>query len=305
MNLPIDPTENDLSPQELIQELPSKAARRRVLQAADLSIDVDDQSFTEMLEELSQIELRRAASQLRFAGARTTYYYRIEKLQQVSPDGAIGRVGDVGSPGAYGPEVQKAIRDHDRIYVVCNVPETGSQTQLTLSKENRPTTVATFKPGTQLLAVRASDNDTAGATAEAVSSYLGLEGASKVSFLANRVRERFEEACVDGYSTLQLRHTAASANTKEIEVRSKEPEDRNVSDVRFDSIVDDLLHRGDTELEIARGIISIPTAVSSIEYGEQLHPRVSIRFPDGSVTFEQFVPEQILIELDDIVRESI
>jgi len=305
MNLPIDPTENDLSPQELIQDLPSKAARRRVLQAADLSIDVDDQSFTEMLEELSQIELRRAASQLRFAGARTIYYYRVEGLHKVSPDGAVGRVGDVGSPGAYGPEVQKAIRDHDRIYVVCNVPETGSQTQLTLSKEDRPTTVATFKPRTRLLAVRASDDGTAEATAQAVLSYLGLEEASRVSFLDSGFRERFEDACVDGYSTLQLRHTTTSANTKEIEVRSKESEDRNVSDVRLDSIVDDLLHRGDTELEMAGGLISIPTAVSSIEHGERLHPRISIRFSAGSVTFEQFVPEQILIELDDIVRESI
>lgn len=261
MNLPIDPTENGLSPQELIQELPSKAARRRVLQAADLSINVDDQSFTEMLEELSQIELRRAASQLRFAGARTIYYYRVEGLQQVSPDGAVGRVGDVGSPGAYGPEAQKAIREHDRIYVVCNVPKTGSQTQLTLSKDDRPTTVATFKPRTQLLAVRSPDDGTADATAQAVLSYLGLEEASRVSFLDDGFRERFEDGCVDGYSTVQLRHTTTSANTKEIEVRSKEYGDRTVSDVRPDAIVEDLLQRGDIELEKAGGLVSIPTTI--------------------------------------------
>lgn len=303
MNLPIDPTENHSSPQELIQELPSKAARRRVLQAADLSMDVNDQSFAEMLEELSQIELRRAASQLRFAGARTIYYYHVEELQQVSPDGAIGRVGDVGSPGAYGPEVQKAIRDHDRIYVVCNVPETGSQTQLTLSKENRPTTVATFKPRTQLLAVRSSEDSTADATAHAVLSYLGLENTSRISFLDNGFRGRFEDTCLDGYSTLQLEHTTASANTKEIEVRSKKREDKAVSDVRSDAIVEDLLSRGDTKLDTAKGLISVPTEIRSTEHGERLHPRVTIRFPAGSVRFEQFVPEQILIEFDNIVRK--
>jgi len=303
MNLPIDPTENDASPQELIQNLPSSAARRRVLQAADISIDVNDRSFAETLDELSQIELRRAASQLRFAGARTIFYYRVDDLQQVSPDGAIGRVGDVGSPGAYGPEVQKAIRDQDRIYVVCNVPETGSQTQLTLSKENRPTTVATFKPRTQLLEVRASDDGTADATAKAVTSYLDLGNASRLSFLDEGFRDRFENGCVEGYSTLRLRNTNEMANTREIEIRSKEPDGRTVSDVRPDAIVGDLLRRGDTELDNATGLISVPTGVRSPEHGELFHPRVTIRFPDGSVTFEQFVPEQILIEFDDIVRK--
>jgi len=164
MELPIDPTQTDASPQDLIRDLPSQAARHRILQAVDISINVDDRSFLDLLDELSQIKLRRAASQLRFAGARTVYYYRVDGLSQISPDGATGRVGDVGSPGAYGPEVQTALRDHDRIYIVCNVPDTGSQTQLTISKENRPTTVATFKPKTQLLAVRAPDEGTADAT---------------------------------------------------------------------------------------------------------------------------------------------
>ncbi|MDL0145126.1 hypothetical protein [Halobacterium salinarum] len=305
MNLPIDPTQNDASPQELIQNLPSQAARRRVLQAADISIDVDDRNFVETLNDLSQIELRRAASQLRFAGARSVYYYRVDGLQQVSPDGATGRSGDVGSPGAYGPEVQTAVRDHDRIYVVCNVPDTGSQTQLTLSKENRPTTVATFEPRTQLLAVRAPDDGAADATVQAVLSYLGLDDTTRISFLDGGFRGQFEDTCVDGYSTLRLRNTNTQDNSKEIEVRSKEPEDGRVSDVRTDAIVDDLLRRGDTELDTATGLVTLSTDVRSMEHGESLHLRVTIGFPDGRVTFEQFAPEQMLIEFDDIVRKSL
>ncbi|ELY39848.1 hypothetical protein [Natronorubrum tibetense] len=305
MDLPIDPTQNDASPQELIRNLPSQAARRRVLQAADISIDVDDRSFADTLDELSQIELRRAASQLRFAGARTVYYYRVDGLRQVSPDGATGRVGDVGSPGAYGPEVQTAVRDHDRIYVVCNVPDTGSQTQLTISKENRPTTVATFKPRTQLLAVRASDDGTADATVQAVLSYLELDDATRISFLDTGFRGRLEDACVDGYSTLRLRNTNPRDSSREVEVRSKESETENVADVRTDAIVEDLLRRGDTELDTATGLVAVPTDVRSMEHGEPLHPRVTIGFPDGWVTFEQFVPEQVLIAFDNIVRESL
>lgn len=225
-------------------------------------------------------------------------------MNQISPDSATGRVEDVDSPGVYGPEAQTAIREHDRIYIVCNVPDTGSQTQLTQSKDNRPTTVATFKPRTQLLAVRASD-DTADATIKAVLSYFALDNATRVSLLDGGFRGRFEEACVDGYSTLQLRNTNPHDSTGEIEVRSKEPEGGRVPDVRFDTIVEDLLRRGDTELDSATGLVTVDTDVRSMEHGELLHPRVTMGFPDGRVTFEQFVPEQVLIEFDDLVRDAL
>nr|WP_198665768.1 hypothetical protein [Haloprofundus halophilus] len=214
-------------------------------------------------------------------------------------------VGDVGSAGVYGSEVQTVTSEHDRIFVVCNVPETGSQAQLTLTKEDRPTTVATFKPRTQLLAVRAPDKGTADATVQAFKSYFELDDATRVSFLDNGFRGRFEDACVDGYSTLRLRNTNAYDNTREIEVRSKELESGSISDVRIDSIVEDLLRRGDTELDAATGLVSLPTDVRSIETGEPLHPRVTIGFAEGSTTFEQFVPEQVLIAFDDVVREAL
>ena len=87
--------------------------------------------------------------------------------------------------------------------------------------------------------------------------------------------------------------------------RSKDPVAGNVADVRTDAIVEDLLRRGDTELNAATGLVTVPTDVRSMEHGEPLHPRVTIGFPDGWVTFEQFVPEQILIEFDDLVRDSL
>lgn len=305
MELPLDPTKNDASPQELIRSLPSQAASRRVLQAAGISMDVDDRNFADALDELSQIQLRRAASQLQFAGARTVYYYQVDGLHQISPDGATGRVGDVGSPGVYGSEVQTVVSEHDRIYVVCNVPDTGSQTQLTLTKEDRPTTVATFKPRTQLVAVRAPDDGTADATIQAFLNYFELENVSPISFLNGGFRGRFEDACVDGYSTLRLKNTNSYDNTREIEVRSKDSDTEGLSDVRTDAIVEDLLRRGDTELDAATGLVSLPTDVHSLDGRRSFHPRVTIRFPDGCVTFEQFVPEQVLVAFDDVVREAI
>jgi len=276
-----------------------------MFQAAGISMDVDDRSFEETLDELSQVELRRAASQLRFAGARTIYYYRVEGLRQISPDGATGRAGNADSPGAYGPEVRTALRDHDRIYVICDVPETGTQAQLSFSQENRETTVATFKPRSELLAVRAPDKDTADATSRAVVSYLDLTDWSRISFLDGGIRGRFEDACVDGYSNLRFNNTNPRDHSKEIEVRSKEPESGDLTDVRKDTVVEDLLQRNDVELNVATGLISVSTEIQSIDDDRPLHPRVTVGFPEGRITFEQFVPEQILIQLDDIVRESL
>ncbi|WP_435345120.1 hypothetical protein [Haloarchaeobius sp. HRN-SO-5] len=305
MDFPIDPTQNEASPQELIQALPTRAARRRVLQAAEISIDVDDKNFESFLDELSEVELRRALSELRFAGEPTVYYYRVDGLHRISSDDALGRANNERSTGAYGSDVETAIRDHDRVYVVCQVPKTGSQTQLTLAPDDRETTVATFKPRSQLLAVRADDADTADATASAVSKYFEMDGAERISFLDAGIRGRFEDACVDGYSTLQLRDVNSQDNTREIEIRSKELDGERVSDVRHDPIVEDLIRRSDTELVAATGLVSVPTVVQSPEDGEPLHPRVTIGFSEGSVSLEQFVPESILVATDDLVRESL
>ena len=304
MNLPIDPTDNDISAQELIQNLPSQAARHRVLQASDIAIDVDDRTFTETLDELSQIELRRVVSQLQFAGKRTVYYYQIDGLRQVSPTDVSDRAGDGDSSGAYGSEVKTVIEDHDRMYLVCSVPETGTQAQLSFSEEDRETTVATFKPRSQLLAVRAPNETTADATVGAVMSYLELADRERISFLDGRFRGRFEDACVEGYSTLRLRNTNSDDHSTEIEVRSEKPEAGNVADVRNDAVVDDLFRRNDTQLHSATGLVSFPTEIHSAEAAHSLHPRVTIGFPDGRARFEQFVPEQILIKFDDVIRES-
>jgi len=305
MDLPIDPTQNEAPPQELIQALPTQAARRRVLQAVEIAIDVDDKNFEGFLNELSEVELRRAASELRFAGEPTVYYYRVDGLHRVSSDDALGRSNDESSSGAYGPDVETAIRDHNRIYVICQVPETGSQTQLTVAPDDRETTVAAFKPRSQLLAVRAGGGETADATASAVSKYYEMDESERISFLDAGIRGRFEDACVDGYSALRLRNTNPRDSSREIEVRSKDPEAGNAVDVRTDAIVEDLLRRGDTELNAVTGLVTVPTDVRSMKHGEPLHPRVTIGFPDGWVAFEQFVPEQILIEFDDLVRNSL
>lgn len=153
--------------------------------------------------------------------------------------------------------------------------------------------------------MRAPGNGTADATKQAILSYFELDSATRVSFLDGGFRGRFEDACVDGYSTLRLRNTNPQDNTREVEVRSKESETGVVSDVRDDAVVKDLLQHNHLELDGATGLVTVPTDVRSPENGKPFYPRVTIRFPEGRVRFEQFVPEQVLIAFDDLVRRSL
>jgi hypothetical protein len=143
---------------------------------------------------------------------------------------------------------------------------------------------------------------TADATVQAVTSYLGGDDWARVSFLENGFRGRFEDACVERYSTIRLGSKNTRGGGVEVEVTASESEDGHWSDVRSDSIVEALLRRGDTELEAATGLISVPTDVRTVANNEPFYPRVTIGFPAGRVTFEEFAPEQILLAVDDIVQ---
>jgi hypothetical protein len=165
--------------------------------------------------------------------------------------------------------------------------------------------VATFEPRSQLLAVRAPNTTTADATVRAVTNHLELADSKRISFLEGGFRGRFEDTCVDGYSTLKLKNTNPQDHSKAIEIRSKEPEAGQVADLRHDDIVEDLLRRNDTQLHTATGLVSVSADIESIEGSNYLHPRIEIGFPAGRVEFKQFVPEQVLIKIDNILRSSL
>jgi hypothetical protein len=240
------------------------------------------------------------------------YYYRIDGLNRVSPDEIVGTEGRVDLEGAYGPEVKTVIREKDRIYIVCGVPDIdsqehseGTQTQLAISERSRLTTVAVFKPRTGSLAVRASDEGAAEATVRAVLNHLRVGGSERISFLENGVRSQFEKTCIEAYSTIRVRNTSSEENSKEIIIRSKETSRKAIADIRNDNIVNDLLFRDDTELKTATALISAPTRTVSDETGSPLSPRATVGFTDGHLGFEQFVPESVLISFDNMVRQII
>lgn len=108
------------------------------------------------------------------------------------------------------------------MYVVCSVPESGAQAELSVSEDVRVTTVVTFDPGTDLLAIRADDADLATGTVHALRDHPDLSEWTTVSFLDDEFQGRFEDAAVAAYEQLSPRVTSVSASTERIDVTGAE-----------------------------------------------------------------------------------
>jgi hypothetical protein len=184
------------------------------------------------------------------------------------------------------------------VYVVCSVPEDGTQAQLSVSEDARVTTVASFDPGTNLLAVRADDSDLAAGTVQALRDHPDLSEWTAVSFRDDGFRGRFEDAAVAAYEQLSLSVTSARTGTERIDVPGKK-EGSKRADVRGDDVVDDLLFRSDTERRDAQVRLNLRTADTIPS-----NPNVRIDFDESSVEFRQWVPERTLIQLDRVIRDA-
>lgn len=296
MPFPVSPTADDVTPSELLLELPSRAALRRALAAADIADELEDGDDPEQfLDELSQVELRQAASQARYAAPQTVHYFRLPGLASVSPS----EIEDLIDSGGFGGQVRAVEELHDRVYVVCSVPESGTQAQLSVSEDARVTTVATFDPGTDLLAVRAEDSDLATGTVQALREHPDLSEWTSVSFRDDGFRGRFEDAAVAAYEQLSLSVTSVGAGTERIDVTGEERGDSGRADVRGDDVVDDLLSRSDTERNTAQARIDFRTTDTI-----PTDPSVRIDFDESSVEFRQWVPERTLIQLDRAIQDA-
>lgn len=296
MSFPVAPPADDATPSELLLELPSRAALRRALAAADISDELDDDDDPEQfLGELSQVELRQAAVQARCAAPQTVHYFRLPDLPSASPS----ELDDLTDSGGFGGQVRAVEELHDRVYVVCSVPEDGTQAQLSVSEDARVTTVATFNPGTNLLAVRADDSDLAAGTVQALRDHPDLSEWTSVSFRDDGFRGRFEDAAVAAYEQLSLSVTSVEAGTERIDVTGEERGDSGRADVRGDEVVDDLLSRSDTERRTAQVRLSLRTADTIPP-----NPTVRIDFDESSVEFRQWVPERTLIQLDCVIQDA-
>lgn len=296
MSSPVVPPADDVTPSELLLELPSRAALRRALAAADIADELDDDDDPgQFLDELSKVKLRQAAAQARYAAPQTVYYFRLPGLTDVTP----AELDDLTESDGFGGQVRAVEELHDRVYVVCSVPEGGTQAQLSVSEDARVTTVATFDPGTNLLAVRADDSDLAAGTVQALRDLPDLSEWTSVSFRDDGFRGRFEDAAVAAYEQLSLSVTSVGAGTERIDVTGEERGDSGRADVRGDDVVSDLLSRGDTERSTAQVRLDLRTADTIPS-----NPSVHIDFDESSVEFRQWVPERTLIQFHRVIRDA-
>lgn len=297
MTFPVDPTATDISPTDLLLELPSRAALRRALAAAGIDAELDDETDLErFLTEFSQVERRQVAAQARYAAPQTIHYFRFPELPHVS----ASALEDLIDSDGFGGQVRAVEELHDRVYVVCSVPEGGTQAQLSVSEDDRVTTVATFEPQSQLLAVRARDTDLADGTVGALRDHPDLTNGSRVPFEDDGVRGRFEDAAVRAYERLSLGVTTPTARTERIDVVGTQDGDAGRADVRHDGVVTDLMSRGDTQRREAQARLDLRSsgAVPAI-------PTVRVDFQSSAISFSQWVPERTMMALDRIVSESL
>lgn len=290
MDLPVDPTTTDANPRAIIQSLPNWAALRRVVHAAPVDIDVDSRdSIDEFIEELNLVQARTLASQIRFAAPRRIFYYRVPELASLQIEDFGGEI-DSTRAGAYGPETRAFVHDHDRVYVICSVPPGGTQAQLSLDESSREIVIATFGPGSELLAVRASSVEIADGARSAVLSRFGISRGDRLS--PTVLRDQFGAETVAAYTRLTFDGIGRQMVTDWIEVSAGNQAD-GVEDLRRDDVVMALFHRSDLELTEAQAVLEIGEALS-----------ISLLYHESRIDIRRFIPERTLIKLDQAVATA-
>jgi len=183
VTLPVGPTIEDPSSRALLLDLPTDAAFDRALAAADVNraLDTADTGTDRqhVVDELSVVDRRCVAAQVRFAAPQVIHYYRLPNRPDLDVADLEDLAGD-RSCGGFGAQVRAVAEAHDRTYLVCSVPVGGTQAQLSVSEASRVWTVAAFDPGTTVLAVRADTPETAAGTVDVLSDHPAVESSERV-----------------------------------------------------------------------------------------------------------------------------
>lgn len=297
MNLPLNPTEEDRPAGDLVAALPTDTARRRVLAAAGVDLPPDGPHLRERIAELPPATRRRLRHQIRFAGRRTVYYARVPGLSAAAFDTPDDTADDTAT-AAFGGHVETTLTEGNQLYVVCSVPETGTQTQLGGSNANRLITVATCRTDTDLVGIRAPDRDTADATRRTLTRAADADEHTTVEFTADGVRNQLRTTCVDGYTEVVFRTTRTETDADRIVVRASGEGDA-APDVLDDTVTALLEDQPGTELVSGRARLSVAPEGSD----EPL--QAQIRFRESAILFGQFLPEATLLAVDDLLRDTL
>ena len=292
MKLPVDPTTEDASAEAIIRAVDTQGLLSAALQATDIDAD-SSWERDRLIAELSPVEHERLADQVRYAAPQTTHYFQLPGLEQVSAP----MFDELVEASSYGVQLREVDELFERTYLVFSVPEGGAQSQLSVSEEDRHTTVATFDQGFDVLAVRAPTPESAVATSGKLASISSIDSANRLDFLEPEFLASLESSLVQGYDQLTLGVRRPTAYTDQIELSSDEP---NAEEgVLQDDVVRSLLDQPDIHRVSGRGVLSLSGTEAD---SECRRTSVEIDFDSGVIHYRTAVSELTMVSVDRSIQ---
>ena len=292
MELPVDPTTVDASAEAILRAVNTQGLLSAALQATDIDAD-SSWERDRLIAELSPVEHERLADQVRYAAPQTTHYFQLPGLEQVSAP----MFDELVEASSYGVQLRAVDELFERTYLVFSVPDGGAQSQLSVSEENRHTTVATFDPGFDVLAVRAPTPESAVATSGKLVGIGSIDSANRLDFLEPEFLASLESSLVQGYDQLTLGVRRPTAYTDQIELSSDEP---NAEEgVLQDDVVRSLLDQPDIHRVSGRGVLSLSGTEAD---SECRRTSVEIDFDSGVIHYRTAVSELTMVSVDRSIQ---
>lgn len=292
MELPVDPTTANASTEAILRAVDSRALLERALQAADIDADASWE-IDQLIAELSPVERKTLADQVQYAAPGTTHYFRLPGLSRLT-DSTLDKFED---DSTYGVQLRAVDELFERNYLVFSVPDGGAQAQLSVSEENRHTTVATFDSGYDVLAIRAPTPESAAATSDKLVSMGPADSAERLDFRDPEYLASLESDLLRGYHRLTLGVSRHTSQTDQIKLSSDDPD--VTTDLLEDDVVRSLLDRPDLRRVSGRGVLD----PNDSGYGTELGlPIVDIDFSSGIVHYRTAAPESTMVAVDRAIQ---
>jgi len=288
VELPVDPTMMDVSAEAVLRAVDTRGLLMAALQVADIDAD-DSWDRNRLISELSPVEHERLADQVRYAAPQTTHYFRLTGLEQLSTP----TLDELVDSSSYGVQLRAVDDLFERTYLVFSVPDGGAQSQLSVSEANRHTTIATFDPGFNVLAVRAPTLESAAATSDKLVGIGPIDSAKRLDFLEPEFLASLESNLLQGYHRLTLGVRQPTAHTDQIVLSSDEPSAG--TDILQDDVVCSLLDRPDIHRVSGRGMLS----PSDTEFDTKCRrSTVDIDFASGVIHYRTAAAELTMVSVD-------
>lgn len=291
VEFPVDPTTTDASAEAVLRGVNTPGLLTAALQVTDIDADASWER-DRLISELSPVDRERLANEIRYAAPRTIHYFRLSGLEQLTTSTLEERLEDT----SYGAQLHAIDELFERNYLIFSVPDSGTQSQLSVSGANRHTTVASFDPGSNILAVRAPTPESAEVTSGKLIGVGPIESATRLDFLEPEFLSELESNFVRGYHRLTLGVSQETAHTDQIELSSDEPA---TADLLQDDVARSLLDRPDVFRIAGRGVLDVTDCRDN---SDPSRPTVDIDYTNGVIEYRTVPSESTMVSVDRAIQ---